>query len=697
MRAYRMIGSFWGLMLIAGSAVAGDNKALLDPNRTVGVEAYPSKSDVDIYELIDDAGTADEHDGADAVVIFDRTETIVEDSGLGHVTRRRLFKVLTEKGAARLASLRFDWDPASNYVELKKALVHREGKVATTLGPDRLLDLPQPQRYIYWGARMKLLAVGRLRVGDALEVETYEKGFRIAYLDDVSGASPAAGIQAGGDEKYIPPMRGHFYAVPVFGDQPFKVLEQRYVAKLNKNKPLQYQILNGDVNSEVTFEGDSIVYDFWKNDLAPFEREPVSPWPTDTLPKVVMATVPDWEAKSSWFYEVNEQQFDSTPGIKAKVAQITRGKTGDERIAALLHWVAQEIRYSGITMGKGEGYTLHSGEMTFNDRAGVCKDIAGMLVTMLRADGHTVYPAMTMAGSRVEKVPADQFNHCVVALKQPDGSFHMLDPTWAPFSQELWSNAERQQHFVVGTPEGDTLREIPALPAEANLLAIVGETELGETGDLKGRLTLTGHGYLETRMRYHVVFRAAAELRHQLRRWLAVLSPTSSLESYTMTDIRDLDRDFAIRMNFKAPGYAAAGEGLLTLKMPLARHLVQTKRLGWFLSTAEAEERKSDILFRSTEARVYRERLKLPAGYRLVGGPRRDRVESKIADFEARLEQVGNSLELTERIRVHQRRISPKQYPEYRRVMEAAKAFGERLLFVEKRTAAARAPKGGAR
>ena len=73
-----------------------------------------------------------------------------------------------------------------------------------------------------------------------------------------------------------------------------------------------------------------------------------------------------------------------------------------EKIAVLTHWVADNIRYAGITMGKGEGFTLHNLKMNYTDRCGVCKDIAGTLVAFLRMAGFEAYPAMTMAGSRVK-------------------------------------------------------------------------------------------------------------------------------------------------------------------------------------------------------------------------------------------------------------------------------------------------------
>lgn len=42
--------------------------------------------------------------------------------------------------------------------------------------------------------------------------------------------------------------------------------------------------------------------------------------------------------------------------------------------------------------------------MNYTDRCGVCKDIAGTLISFLRMAGFEAYPAMTMAGSRVESI-----------------------------------------------------------------------------------------------------------------------------------------------------------------------------------------------------------------------------------------------------------------------------------------------------
>jgi transglutaminase-like putative cysteine protease len=238
-------------------------------------------------------------------------------------------------------------------------------------------------------------------------------------------------------------MKGHFYDIVEFwSGNPVKI--KCYQVTLPKTKPMQYEVYNGDIQSSMVFRKDKTIYTFTRKDILPFKSESRMVAASDVAPKLLVSTSPDWFAKSTWFYKVNEDfgSFAVTPDIKAKTSEILKGaKNETDSVSRLTHWVADEIRYSGISMGCGEGYTLHKGEMTFTDRCGVCKDKAGMLITMLRAAGFKSYPAMTMAGSRIDYIPADQFNHSVTVVKLKDGKYHLLDPTWVPFVRELWSSA----------------------------------------------------------------------------------------------------------------------------------------------------------------------------------------------------------------------------------------------------------------
>ncbi|MFH1808219.1 MAG: DUF3857 and transglutaminase domain-containing protein [Pseudomonadota bacterium] len=650
----------------------------------------PPEPPEDLRALIDGAGSAKDQDGAGLVLVFDRTRVEVEASGLAHYYRHRLFKVLDEKGATELATLRFDYDPSSNLVEVKRARVHRgpadDGTLPKPedLGEDRLTDLPQPQHMIYWGPRMKLLSVPRLHPGDALEVETYTKGFIIAYLDGATGASASGSTTEGDDSKYIPPMRGHFYDVVLFGDAAVPTLERRYQVTLPRDRPLQFEVFNGEVASRMAFDKQRTTYTFWKKKLPAHTPEAKAADASDYLPKVVMATVPSWEAKSRWFFEVNESQFEANDAIRQKVAEITRGARSEEdKIDAILHWTAQEIRYSGISMGQGEGYTLHSGAMTFNDRAGVCKDIAGMSITMLRAAGFTSYPAMTMAGARVEQVPADQFNHCVVAVQRPEG-FRMIDPTWAPFSSELWSSAEREQHYVIGTPQGLTLMQTPYLPPEHNHLTITARSRLDLKGDLVSEVTIGATGYVEDRMRRLLAYRSVLELHAAVSESLVRVSPLAELEDLRFSDHRDLKTPLVVTLRYRVPRYAHVGDRVLGSGLPLSRHILANGSLADWLFATTTPSRQAAIWLRSPQQLSFHETLELPAGFVLRGVPLDHRTTSDLGNVRATLVQERDELRFDEEIRILQRNIAPKDYTALKTVADAVRSVGETRIYLER-------------
>ena len=223
-------------------------------------------------------------------------------------------------------------------------------------------------------------------------------------------------------------MRGHFYdIVPFWSDVP--VQKKVYQVAIPNTKSVQYKIYNGQLAFNEKKGAEKTIYTFSADNIMPFRNEPNMVAQSDVAPKLLISTSPDWFAKSKWFYQVNEDygSFESTPEIDRKVKEILKGATSEmDSVSRLTHWVADELRYFGLSMGKGEGYTLHKGSVNFRDRCGVCKDKAGMLVTMLRSAGFESYAAMTMAGSRIDLIPADQFNHSVTVVKLSDGKLHLL-------------------------------------------------------------------------------------------------------------------------------------------------------------------------------------------------------------------------------------------------------------------------------
>ncbi len=163
-------------------------------------------------DLIKNAGSSADYPRADYLVVLDETSVDVQESGLSYNNIHKIYKILTYEGAKQLNHLTFDYDPLSAFIEIKDVTIYRKNGIVEKLDQDKFYDYPAPARMIYWGARQKMVDLGRLEPGDGIEVSLFKKGFTYALLYDESQPD---------DSKYIPPMHGQFYdIIEYWFDQP---------------------------------------------------------------------------------------------------------------------------------------------------------------------------------------------------------------------------------------------------------------------------------------------------------------------------------------------------------------------------------------------------------------------------------------------------------------------------------------------
>jgi len=612
-------------------------------------------------ELIKKAGDKKSFPGAGIVLVFDSTTVKMMETGLSHNYIHKLYKVLTPEGAKSLSVVKFDYDPLSAWAEIQDVTIYRANGTQTIIDITQVLDYPQPARAIYWGAREKMLNIGRLEPGDAVDVHLYRKGFTYALL----GSSDD-------DERYIPPMKGHFYdIVPFYSSDP--VLSKVYSISVPDTKVLQYEVYHGEVTSKVWRNGDRLVYTFAKKGILPFKAEPRSVDPSDIAPKVLMSTSPDWKSKSLWFYGVNEayKSFEANAEIKAKVNELLRNaRTELDSVTILTHWAGDEIRYLGVSMGKGEGYTLHTGEMNFTDRCGVCKDKAGMLITLLRAAGFEAYPAMTMAGSRIDYIPADQFNHCVTVVKsKKDGKYQLLDPTWVPFVRELWSSAEQQQNYLMGVPEGADLGETPISKASNHYLRMSGTTTILADGTLEGEYYVTAEGQTDAAIRGMFTRAYVADWAANVEKEVLRISPLAQLVNVTYDEpynylVGPIEMKFKIRM----PEYATVAGDELIFK-PLLVNGFMKRAMPHLGFDTSLENRKYPFRDRTSHTVEMNETISLPGIAKIIYMPGSESGSGSGADYNGEITRQNNSLKFVMNATFQKRIYQPEDWASFRQAV----------------------------
>src|SRR6056297_1944803 len=628
-------------------------------------------------DLIKKAGTAEDYPHADYLVVLDETIVDMKESGLSYNDIHKVLKVLTPQGAKHLNHLSFNYDPLSAFIEIKEVKIYRKNGVVEILGKERIYDYPAPARAIYWGARQKMVDIGRLEPGDGIEVTMFKKGFTYALLYDETQPD---------DSKYIPPMRGQFYDIVEFwNNQP--VLKKIYEVTIPNTKELHYTFFHGDVKTYIHDQGEKTLYRFTKGDMMPLKREPGMVALSNVAPKLLLTTTADWEDKSIWFYNVNEDfgSFESTPEIDKKVDEILKdAQTEMDSISLLNHWVADNIRYSGISMGEGEGYTLHTGDMTFTDRCGVCKDKAGMLITMLRAAGFESYAAMTMARSNIEDIPADQFNHSITVVKLSNGQYKLLDPTWVPFTRELWSSLEQQQDYLLGVPEGADLKETPVSPPKNHYFRMNGDSKLLKDGTLEGELEIEAEGQSDGAIRSMFTRSYKTEWDKNLEMALREIAPDLEiLEMNYSKPYNYQEENMKITLKYRIPDFATVTENEIIFTPVVARELFKSANSHLYFNP-DRKERKYDFRDRCSRLVELSETIKLPEFEKAVYVPKADKIEGSAASFNGGYEVKDNQLILNEKIVFEKRKYKKEEWDNFRNVVAAQKKLANEKIILKK-------------
>lgn len=612
--------------------------------------------------------------GFDCLTILDSTTVTVEPTGSGTFSIYKAFKVQTTKGALANRIIKYDYDPLTAFAEFRYATIYRANGDIINLDVTQACDYAAPARMIYWGARQIMLEIGRLYPGDVVEYQIAKKGFTYALLQNGMNED---------DSRFIPPMRGQFYdIVPFWVEDP--TLRKVYTVDLPKEKELQFEFYQGECTSSMRYTTDRRVYTFSVTNVLPFEREANMVDLFDAAPKLFMSSTPDWIEKSLWFNKVNEEygSFDSLPEAQCKVDELIKGKkTEMEKITVLTHWVADNIRYSGISMGEGEGYTLHNTKMNYTDRCGVCKDIAGMLISFLRMAGFEAYPAMTMAGSRVEKIPADHFNHCVAVVKLSNGTYMPLDPTWVPFCRELWSSAEQQQNYLPGVPEGSDILETPVSSPENHYVRIHADNSIGANGTLYGQFTISAEGQSDSNIRRIFTLGWQTDWTNTMERQLLAVSPNARLKK---VDWGKEPKDYqvapiCITFSYEIPDYAVVTDSELLFK-PMVMNNLYTQVMTFLRINTSLESRVHGFKDSCSRLVELDETIRLPKGFKLVSEAKSDTKRSSSADFEGALYQEGDKIKLTQRLALKKRVYEASDWDGYRTAVNCYKTYGDYLI-----------------
>lgn len=427
--------------------------------------------------------------------------------------------------------------------------------------------------------------------------------------------------------------------------------------------------------------------------------EPDMPTFYTQMQNVQVSTASSWNEISRWYWGLCAPHLARADAqVTNKVREVTAGLAADDfsgRMRAIYDWVAQNIRYMGLTMeDTSPGYAPHDVDITFGNRYGVCRDKAGLLVAMLRIAGIEAYPVLIHKGPKKDpEVPTPFFNHAIVAAANPaagddSGRYMLMDPT-DESSRDLMPAYLGNCSYLVARPEGEGLRTSPVPPADANALIVEADGELSPDGTLLLSQKFAFNGINDNAFRQTLLRKRAEDRRRFFESLLRNRFPGAELLRCEIlpADLHDTVTPLSATVETRIPEALLRGETRDELNAPLVTPTLSF--VNWMLAgKTSLEKRRFPLVVDSTASAVETLRIKLrgSAGEAIFLPDDRD-FGGKYA-YSRTMRVEDGCLTIRRRAAIDATEFTPAEYAELReRAKEIEAAERERPTFGKDRCA----------
>jgi transglutaminase-like putative cysteine protease len=355
------------------------------------------------------------------------------------------------------------------------------------------------------------------------------------------------------------------------------ILRKTVEVQAPADRPLRSMALLAPVSNTVeqviTTNETGILYRWTATDAPRMFPEPNMPPMHTVVQRQLISTVPEWETISRWYWNLSEPHLETTPAIQEKITELIDGTTSDQqKIENIFQFVSQQIRYMGITVeATAPGYEPHDVADTFTARHGVCRDKAALLVAMLRSAGFDAFPTLIHNGPKKDpEVPLPYFNHAIVAVRRADGSYQLMDPT-DENTRQLLPAYLNDKSYLVATPEGDTLRTSPFIPASENMMHIRTEAALSAIGALTGSTRLSFDGINDNAYRGAFAGMKPEDRTRFINGVIKRALPDAVVDRISILpdDMTDVSTPLTITIDYHADNVLVNGRNSALLPLPL--------------------------------------------------------------------------------------------------------------------------------
>ncbi|MBX7183429.1 MAG: transglutaminase domain-containing protein, partial [Bacteroidia bacterium] len=384
----------------------------------------------------------------------------------------------------------------------------------------------------------------------------------------------------------------------------------------------------------------------WQNyNLPKIQDETAFPDYYDYYRSVSVSTIKDWETVNDWYEQTTYQKTDLTYEVKEILDTLIKpGMTDEIKVQKIYNYITTKIRYSYVAflnsrfVPKWPGNTISAG-------IGDCKDVATLMITMLRAQGISSYYTLVKTNqyNRLETVPSLSFDHVIVCYEL-NGQKNYCDLT-----------TNFYPYYVLPEMDNDAVA-LHIKPGEKSIFHLpndlINQNKTNAKYTIDAQLTERD---LKLEVKAEYTGTAGGNLREQIFRTAKNKYPdfasayfgqdvfeNSTYDKVEFVNLNDFSNPLQVNYSITSKGFADKVSGLFIIRMPYLESIRKTQ--------AVIENERTNRMDLEKILNIYPSEqiinLKIPEGYKLAEIPENITHNSAFCNYSVVFKLSGNTLQI---------------------------------------------------
>ncbi len=415
-----------------------------------------------------------------------------------------------------------------------------------------------------------------------------------------------------------------------------------------KDQELYFNCNRVDCNHTTRDTGDLKMLRWdWRN-IAKIENEEATPENYDSYAWMMSSSAADWSNVRKWYGRKTYCRTEPNYEVLATARQLIRPGMTQEQIVETLHtFITKDINYSFVPF-LNTNYVPKKPGATLSGKVGDCKDVATLMITLLREQGIPAWYTLVSTHSFSTREPRPTlyiFNHAIVAYQLKDGVLRFADLTTDYFPTGVLPEGDSDAWGLVIRDGENTLRHLPndAQNVEVTRVEIAAKASMDAAGNLNMDVISMRHGVAAGNWRESMLRATAEDQRKRLSEYFGggVLNHLN-LDKIEFANLDSINQPLRTDFSLTAYNQLDKVSDLYIMPLPLPLSTPTQKAL---FAGKRANDLDLDALFELAPV-LETVNLNLPVGYELAEKPQNKHLDTRFGEYTLTFETIPGAVRI---------------------------------------------------